>query len=64
MVTQVTNNITNAMIDNSINDVHANVVPNQKTQEVTVSGWGYIQGDDTTGVEDVVSLPYVFNANP
>ena len=53
------------IIDNEVYDVHANVVPNQVTQEVTVSGWGYIQGDGSSGpIAETVTLPYTFNDEP
>ena len=46
------------------NDVTTAVIPNQTTQEMTVSGWGYIVGDATTIVEEDVLLPYKFNQIP
>ncbi len=48
----------------TVNDVAAAVIPNQPTQEVTVSGWGFIVGDTTAKVEESVRLPYRFNSTP
>ncbi len=52
------------LINVHVNDVSTAVIPNQPTQEVTVSGWGYIQGDGTAVIEEVVNLPYKFNNTP
>jgi DNA-binding transcriptional MerR regulator len=46
------------------NDVSAAVIPNAPTQEVTVSGWGYIAGAATQSVSESVLLPYKFNNAP
>jgi site-specific recombinase XerD len=47
-----------------VNDVASAVIPNAPTQEVTVSGWGYILGDATAVIEETVNLPYKFNSIP
>ncbi|MEI6690994.1 MAG: LamG domain-containing protein, partial [bacterium] len=52
------------IVNNSANDVSAAVIPNQPTQTVTVSGWGYIQGTGATYVTETVNLPYKFNNIP
>lgn len=46
------------------NDIDAAVIPNQPTQEMTVSGWGYIAGNSTGSIGETVNLPYKFNATP
>lgn len=49
----------------SANDVDATVIPNQVTQEITVSGWGYIRGDGTTlTLTENVQFPYQFDSIP
>ncbi len=57
-------NSTVALVSNQVNDVAAAVIPNQPTQEITVSGWGYIQGAAATTVTETVKLPYTFNDVP
>jgi len=57
-------NTTLIPITTTVNDVATAVIPNQKTQEVTVSGWGYIVGDSTAVIEETVNLPYKFNNIP
>jgi len=52
------------VVNLNANDVSAAVIPNQPTQEMTVSGWGYIVGDATSGIEETVNLPYKFNNTP
>ena len=44
-----------------VNDIHAAVIPNQPTQEVTVSGWSYFT---LSSANETVNLPYKFNSNP
>ena len=65
-ITTSVSSLTTAMdlVSSLTNDVSAAVVPNQPTQEVTIGGWGYIQGDDTAQIEEVVQLPYKFNSLP
>ena len=53
-----------SVINSNVNDVSAAVIPNQPTQEVTVSGWGYIQGNNTTTISESVNLPHKFNSTP
>ena len=53
-----------AIVNQYVNDVSAAVIPNQPTQQVTVSGWGYIQGAGTYYAYENVNLPYKFNQNP
>jgi hypothetical protein len=54
------------IVDAKVNDISAAVIPNQPTQEVTVSGWGYQIAQATTGdvMSESVSLPYKFNSTP
>jgi Concanavalin A-like lectin/glucanases superfamily len=55
-----------AIADAAVNDVHAAVVPNQPTQEITVSGWGYQTALGDTGqiLNEQVNLPYKFTNIP
>jgi hypothetical protein len=62
--TDVLNTSTMSIINMVVNDVSAAVIPNQPTQEVTIGGWGYIQGDGTTEIEETINLPYKFNTTP
>ncbi len=57
-------NPSSTIVNANVNDVSAAVIPNQPTSQVTVSGWGYIQGAAATGVADAVYLPYKFNSPP
>ena len=52
------------LVNNTVNDVSANVVWNNPTQETTVSGWGYIQGVAAVATSEVVYLPYKFDQTP
>ena len=54
-------NSNQALVNNTVNDVSANVVWNKPTDNTTVSGWGYIQGNGTGLVSETVMLPYKFN---
>jgi site-specific recombinase XerD len=47
-----------------VNDVTSAVIPNAPTQEVTVSGWGYIIGAAAATTAETVKLPYKFNKVP
>ncbi len=53
-----------SIISNEVNDVSAAVIPNQPTQEMTVSGWGYIQGDNSQDIAEFVNFPYKFDNTP
>lgn len=59
-----TANPTISLVTTQPNDIAAAVIPNQPTQEVTVSGWGYIQGAAATTITETVNLPYNFNNSP
>lgn len=54
-------NTSNTLVTVTANDVATAVIPNQKTQEITVNGWGYVVGDTGSTVEETVRLPYTFN---
>ncbi len=53
-----------ALVNNIVNDVSSATVPNQPTQNMTVSGWGYILGNGTTDVSETAYYPYVFGSAP
>jgi glutamine cyclotransferase len=53
-----------SLVSRYANDVSAAVIPNAPTQEVTVSGWGYIIGNNTGTIQENVNLPYKFNDVP
>jgi len=57
-------NASQALVNNTANDVSAAVIPNQPTQEMTVSGWGYVVGNGTGLVSESVNLPYKFDSIP
>jgi predicted GH43/DUF377 family glycosyl hydrolase len=57
-------NTTQAFISNIVNDISSVAIPNQPTQNVTVSGWGYIQGNATSEIAETVVLPYKFDSVP
>ncbi|MHC1716650.1 MAG: LamG-like jellyroll fold domain-containing protein [Candidatus Dojkabacteria bacterium] len=57
-------NASEALVNNIVNDISSAVVPNQPTQEVTVSGWGYIAGNGTYLTSETVYLPYKFTSLP
>lgn len=44
----------------AVMDVSVAVIPNHPTKEVTISGWGYIQGAAATTISEQVLLPYTF----
>ncbi|MBT3249409.1 MAG: site-specific integrase [Candidatus Pacebacteria bacterium] len=52
------------LVNGVVNDVSAAVIPNQPTQEMTVSGWGYITGAAAQNHQETVNLPYKFNNIP
>ncbi|MEE8597905.1 MAG: hypothetical protein V3S69_00005, partial [Dehalococcoidales bacterium] len=52
------------IVDGEVNDVHSAVIPNQPTQEMTVSGWGYMQGIASDTMTESVNLLYKFNSIP
>ncbi|HCR92557.1 MAG TPA: hypothetical protein DIU47_01195, partial [Candidatus Pacebacteria bacterium] len=54
-------NGTVSIVNNNVNDVAANVIPNAPTQTTTVSGWGYFS---LSSASETVNLPYKFNTNP
>ncbi len=54
-------NTSNILVNITANDVSAAVIPNQPTQTVTVSGWGYFS---LSSASETVNLPYKFNDNP
>jgi hypothetical protein len=63
----VTYNVVNtsAILTNiTAHDVSTAVIPNQPTQEITVSGWGYILATATNSLTETVNLPYKFNRAP
>jgi len=49
------------LVDSSVNDVAAAVIPDQPKGTVTVSGWGWFNGGTTA---ETVTLPYKFNTTP
>ncbi len=58
-------NTTTSIVNNSVNDVDAAVIPNHPTKEVTVSGWGYVQETSASLDQgETVTFPYKFNAEP
>lgn len=57
-------NTSYSIVNRVANDVSAAVIPNQPTQTVTVSGWGYIQGVAAESVNESVNFPYKFNGVP
>ncbi|KKP90656.1 MAG: Laminin G sub domain 2, partial [candidate division WS6 bacterium GW2011_GWC1_36_11] len=57
-------NASQVLVNNIVNDVSSAVIPNQPTQEMTVSGWGYIQGSVANVISESVSLPYKFDNTP
>ena len=61
---RTTNETSTVILSTTANDVDVAIIPNQPTQEVTVSGWGFIVGDTTAKVEETVRLPYKFNSTP
>ncbi len=52
------------VVNPTINDVSAAVIPNQPTQNITVSGWGYITSAAASYVNETVNFPYKFNGTP
>ncbi|MFZ3301207.1 MAG: LamG-like jellyroll fold domain-containing protein [Microgenomates group bacterium] len=52
------------LVNQNINDIDAAVIPNQPTQEVTVSGWGYIAITGGADNSEYVNFPYKFNNIP
>jgi hypothetical protein len=61
-------NSTITLVSDEVNDVSAAVIPNQPTQEMTVSGWGYISGGTGwvagANFNEIVNLPYKFDQIP
>ena len=57
-------NTSNIIVNATANDVSTAVIPNQPTGQVTVSGWGYIAGNNTGNITEAVNLPYKFNTSP
>jgi hypothetical protein len=53
-----------AIVSSIVNDVHANTIPNHETKEVTISGWGYINGASSKNVYEEVIFPHVFDSTP
>ncbi|KKU32270.1 MAG: hypothetical protein UX47_C0015G0005 [Candidatus Collierbacteria bacterium GW2011_GWA2_46_26] len=57
-------NTSNILVNITANDVSSAVIPNQPTQNVTVSGWGYTYVVAGAASSESVNLPYKFNDIP